>query len=87
MTYGNDLTSLLAVAGIILVLVLIVTQAAATWRARIVAQRGDEHYRELNHKYAELLLEHEDMRERVASELTGVRQSVTSMERMMRELS
>lgn len=86
MNNGNDLTSLLAVAGVILVLVLIITQFAATWRARIVAHRDDDHYRELSQKYAELLLEQEDLRERVATELTGVRLSVTSMERMMREL-
>lgn len=86
MNYGNDLTSLLAVAGIILVLVLVITQVAATWRARIVAQRDDEHYRDLNHRYAELFLEHEELRERLASELTGVSRSVTSMERMMRQL-
>lgn len=86
MNYGDDLTSVLAVAGIILVLVLIITQFAATWRARIVAQRDDSHFRELNQKYAELLLEQEDLRARVANELLSVRQSVTSMERMMREL-
>ncbi|MBB5113265.1 MULTISPECIES: hypothetical protein [Micromonospora] len=86
MNPGDDLTGLLAVAGIILVLVLVITQLAATWRARIVAQRDDDRYRELNQKYAELLLEHEDLRQRVANELTGVRQSVTSMELMMREL-
>ncbi|GGN55257.1 hypothetical protein GCM10010112_05830 [Actinoplanes lobatus] len=86
MSYGNDLTSVLAVVGIVLVLVLIITQVAATWRARIVAQRDDDHYRELSQRYAELVLEHDELRRRVAGELTGVRESVVSMEQMMREL-
>ncbi|MFI7274510.1 hypothetical protein [Streptomyces sp. NPDC049879] len=71
--------------GIFVLLIVIVWQVSAAWRARLVARRDDE-YRRLAAKYAELLEDNTEILRRYTDELAETRKSVSSMERMMREL-
>ncbi|WP_367047036.1 hypothetical protein [Streptomyces sp. Je 1-332] len=79
-------------AGFFLLLIVIVWQVAATWRARMLAAR-EEQYRALASKYAQLLEDNvelhrrsvEEMRQ-TREELERTRHSVSSMEKMMREI-
>lgn len=78
--------------GLFLLLMVIVWQIAATWRARMLAGREEE-YKELAAQYARLLEENielhrrslEELRE-TREELAKTRRSVGSMEEMMREI-
>ncbi|KUO18300.1 hypothetical protein [Streptomyces dysideae] len=79
-------------AGLFTLLIVIVWQVAATWRARMVAAR-EEQYRELATKYAQLLEDTVELQRRMAEEqrqtldeLTQTRLAVGSMEKMMREI-
>ncbi|MFD0434087.1 hypothetical protein [Streptomyces chartreusis] len=79
-------------AGLFSLLIVIVWQGAATWRARMPAAR-EEQYRELATKYAQLLEDTVVLQRRTAEEqrqtldeLTRTRLSVGSMEKMMREV-
>ncbi|MGP4109879.1 hypothetical protein ACTWP5_03035 [Streptomyces sp. 4N509B] len=72
-------------AGMFTLLIVIVWQVAATWRARMLAAREEE-YRRLATKYAELLEDNTEILRRYTDELSETRKSVSSMERMMREL-
>ncbi|NEA92284.1 hypothetical protein G3I22_08020 [Actinospica acidiphila] len=79
-------------AGFFSLMIVIVWQVAATWRARMLAAR-EEQYKELATRYAQLLedtveLQHrtaEDQR-RLLEELAETRLAVGSMEKMMREI-
>jgi type VI protein secretion system component VasK len=73
-------------AGVFVVLIVLVWQIAATWRARMLAAR-EEQYKELARKYAELLEDNVELHRRSIEELTTARRSIDSLERkMMREV-
>ncbi|MGP3976736.1 hypothetical protein ACTWQF_22535 [Streptomyces sp. 8N114] len=71
--------------GIFVLLIVIVWQIAATWRARMLAAR-EQQYKALAQKYAELLEDNVELHRRSLDELTQARQSIASMEKMMREI-
>ncbi|MBC7274435.1 MAG: hypothetical protein H5T76_37995 [Streptomyces sp.] len=79
-------------AGLFSLLIVIVWQAAATWRARMLAAR-ERQYQELAVKYAQLLEDTVELQRRTVDEqrqlldeLTQTRLAVGSMEKMMREI-
>ncbi|QER89823.1 hypothetical protein F3L20_00535 [Streptomyces tendae] len=79
-------------AGFFTLLIVIVWQVAATWRARMLAAR-EEQYKELATRYAQLLEDTvelqrrtTDEQRRLLEELTQTRLAVGSMEKMMREI-
>ncbi|NGO42049.1 MULTISPECIES: hypothetical protein [Streptomyces] len=79
-------------AGVFALLIVIVWQLAATWRARMLAAR-EEQYKELATKYAQLLEDTVELQRRTVEEqrqtldeLTQTRLAVGSMEKMMREI-
>ncbi|MEU6673646.1 hypothetical protein [Streptomyces sp. NPDC046853] len=79
-------------AGFFLLLIVIVWQVAATWRARMLAAR-EEQYKALATKYAQLLEDNVELHRRSVEELKQTREelaqtrySVSSMEKMMREI-
>jgi hypothetical protein len=79
-------------AGLFALLMVIVWQVAATWRARMVAAR-EQQYKDLSERYARLLEDTVELQRRTAEEqrqtleeLTRTRLAVTSMEKMMREI-
>lgn len=72
--------------GVFVLLIVLVWQVAATWRARMLAAR-EEQYKELARKYAELLEDNVELHRRSIEELSTARRSIDSMEkRMMREV-
>ncbi|EPH43538.1 hypothetical protein STRAU_3362 [Streptomyces aurantiacus JA 4570] len=78
--------------GFFLLLIVIVWQLAATWRARMLAAR-EEQYKQLATKYAQLLEDNVELHRRSADEMRQTREelaqtrlAVTSMEKMMREI-
>ncbi|MBU7598251.1 hypothetical protein JGS22_011640 [Streptomyces sp. P38-E01] len=75
----------LGTGGVFLLMIVLVWQIAATWRARMLAAREDE-YKALARKYAQLLEDNQLMQHRLLEELGETRKSVNSMERMMREI-
>lgn len=75
----------LGTAGVFLLMIVIVWQIAATWRARMLAARERE-YKDLAQKYARLLEDNQLMQRQLLDELEETRKSVGSMERMMREV-
>ena len=79
-------------AGFFTLLIVIVWQVAATWRARMLAAR-EEQYKELATRYAQLLEDTVELQRRTAEdqrrlleELAQTRLAVGSMEKMMREI-
>jgi polysaccharide pyruvyl transferase WcaK-like protein len=79
-------------AGLFSLLIVIVWQVAATWRARMLAAR-EQQYQELAAKYAQLLEDTVELQRRTVEEqrqtldeLTQTRLAVGSMEKMMREI-
>jgi hypothetical protein len=82
---NTNLVGAVGAGGFFLLLIVIVWQLAATWRARALAAR-DEQYRKLADKYAQLLDESTELHRRTLDELTQARVSLTSMEKMMREV-
>ncbi|MGW4867603.1 hypothetical protein [Streptomyces chartreusis] len=93
---GSDelgvLVGAVGAAGFFSLLIVIVWQGAATWRARMLAAR-EEQYKHLATKYAQLLEDTVVLQRRTAEEqrqtldeLTRTRLSVGSMEKMMREV-
>ncbi|MGV9621952.1 hypothetical protein [Streptomyces tendae] len=79
-------------AGFFGLMIVIVWQVAATWRARKLAAR-EEQYKELATRYARLLEDTVELQRRTAEEqrqtldeLTQTRLAVGSMEKMMREI-
>ncbi|SOD63064.1 hypothetical protein SAMN06297387_1095 [Streptomyces zhaozhouensis] len=75
----------LGTGGVFVLMIVVVWQIAATWRARMLAGREEE-YRRLAAKYAELLEDNTEILRRYSDELAQVRTSVGSVERMMREV-
>ncbi|MFF3287353.1 hypothetical protein [Streptomyces sp. NPDC003023] len=82
---NGDLVGAVGAAGVFLLGIVIVWQVAATWRARVLATRDNE-YRKLADKYAQLLEDTTELHRRTLEELTQTRTSLTSMEKMMREI-
>ncbi|GAA2607070.1 hypothetical protein [Streptomyces axinellae] len=86
---GTDAAGVWAAAlgtgGIFVLLIVIVWQLAATWRSRMVAAR-EQQYKNLAEKYAQLLEDNVELHRRSIEELTQARQSIASMEKMMREI-
>ncbi|WP_425824715.1 hypothetical protein [Streptomyces fractus] len=82
---GEDWAGAIGAAGVFLFLIVIVWQVAATWRARMLAAREGE-YKRLAAKYAQLLEDNIEIQRRSSEELTQVRNALTSMEKMMREI-
>ncbi|MBO3736486.1 hypothetical protein J5X75_03010 [Actinoplanes sp. NEAU-H7] len=82
---GDDWVGVLAAAGIFAVLIVIVWQVAATWRARLAAAR-EKQYQELAEKCARLLEENAELQRRTVAELLQVREATSAMEKMMREV-
>lgn len=72
-------------AGFFALLIVVVWQIAATWRAKMIAAR-EEQYRQLVIKYQQLLEDNLELHRRSIDELTEARRSITSMEKMMREI-
>ncbi|GAB2573834.1 hypothetical protein GCM10027168_03570 [Streptomyces capparidis] len=82
---ASDPAGPVGAAGVFLLMIVIVWQIAATWRARLLAAREDE-YKRLAAKYAELLEDSVELQRRTAEELTQARTALASMEKMMREI-
>ncbi|WP_210635509.1 hypothetical protein [Streptomyces sp. GESEQ-13] len=79
-------------AGFFTLMIVLVWQVAATWRARMLAAR-EEQYEELATRYAQLLEDTVELQRRTAEEqrrlleeLAQTRRAVGSMEKMMREI-
>ncbi len=88
MTLAMDDTALVGMigaGGLFVLLTVLVWQIAATWRARMIAAR-EEQYKELAQKYAQLLEDNVEIQRRMNEELSAAQKSVSSMERMMREI-
>lgn len=96
LAYGGDYVGAwvggVGAAGFFLFLIVIVWQVAATWRARMLAAR-EEQYKALASKYAQLLEDNVELHRRsieemkqTREELAQTRHSVSSMEKMMREI-
>ncbi|MGF0175669.1 hypothetical protein ACQF36_35880 [Streptomyces sp. Marseille-Q5077] len=88
----GTLVGAVGAAGVFTLLIVIVWQVAATWRARMLAAR-EQQYKDLAAKYAQLLEDTVELQRRTAegqqqtlNELTQTRLSVSSMEKMMREI-
>ncbi|WP_326688760.1 MULTISPECIES: hypothetical protein [unclassified Streptomyces] len=75
----------LGTGGLFVLLIVIVWQLAATWRSRMLAAR-EQQYQRLAEKYAQLLEDNVELHRRSIEELTQARQSIASMEKMMREV-
>ncbi|NGO71306.1 YwqI/YxiC family protein [Streptomyces sp. SB3404] len=75
----------LGTAGFFAVLIVIIWQIAATWRARMLASR-EQQYKQLAEKYAQLLEDNVELHRKSIEELTQARRSIASMEKMMREI-
>ncbi|MFE6040869.1 MULTISPECIES: hypothetical protein [unclassified Streptomyces] len=82
---GADWAGVVGAGGVFLLMIVVVWQVAATWRARMLASR-EEQYKRLAAKYAELLEDNVELHRRTLDELTQARASITSMEKMMREI-
>nr|WP_202457611.1 MULTISPECIES: hypothetical protein [unclassified Streptomyces] len=88
----GDWVGAVGAAGFFLLLIVLVWQIAATWRARMLAAR-EEQYKTLAARYAQLLEDNvelhrrslEEMRQ-TREELAQTRHTVGSMEKMMREI-
>ncbi|UUN28179.1 hypothetical protein [Streptomyces sp. FIT100] len=82
---GADWAGVVGAGGVFTLLIVVVRQTAATWRARMLAAR-EEQYRQLAAKYAELLEDNVELHRRTLEELTQARASIASMEKMMRSI-
>ncbi|MGW8887409.1 hypothetical protein [Streptomyces sp. NPDC055749] len=82
---GADWAGVVGAGGVFLLMIVVVWQVAATWRARMLASR-EEQYKQLATKYAALLEDNVELHRRTLDELTQARASITSMEKMMREI-
>lgn len=72
--------------GVFVLLIVIVWQIAATWRARMLASR-EQQYKELAGKYAQLLEDNVELHRRSIEELGNARRSLNAVEqKLMREV-
>ncbi|WP_255955272.1 hypothetical protein [Streptomyces odontomachi] len=82
---GEDWAAVVGAGGVFLLLIVVVRQFAATWRARMMAAR-EEQYRQMAVKYQTLLEDNVEIQRRTVEELAQSRAALSSMERMMREV-
>jgi hypothetical protein len=83
--YAGVLAAGFGTLGVFALLIVVVWQISATWRARMLMTREVE-YKKLASKYAELLEDNTAILQRYTDELAETRKSLASMERMMREI-
>ncbi|WP_419996785.1 hypothetical protein [Streptomyces boninensis] len=72
-------------AGFFALLIVVVWQIAATWRAKMLASR-EEQYKQMTLKYQQLLEDNLELHRRSLDELSETRRTVSSVEKMMREI-
>ncbi|NGN69510.1 YwqI/YxiC family protein [Streptomyces sp. A7024] len=72
-------------AGFFALLIVLVWQVAATWRAKMLASR-EEQYKQMTLKYQQLLEDNLELHRRSLDELSETRRTVSSVEKMMREI-
>lgn len=77
---GADIVGAVGAGGLFLLLIVVVWQVAATWRARMLAAR-EEQYKQLAQKYAQLLEDNVALHRRSLEELTQTREAVAAVER------
>ncbi|RFU85910.1 hypothetical protein DY218_15000 [Streptomyces triticagri] len=82
---GADWAGAIGAGGVFLFLIVVVWQIAATWRARMLASR-EEQYKQMALKYQQLLEDNIEMQRRSVEEMTQTRISLSSVEKMMREI-
>ncbi|OEU93401.1 hypothetical protein [Streptomyces oceani] len=76
----------LGTGGVFVLLIVLVWQIAATWRARMLAAQ-EERYKQLAEKYARLLEDNVDLHRRSVEQLAETRKSIEALEeRLPREL-
>ncbi|EST20825.1 hypothetical protein N566_28105 [Streptomycetaceae bacterium MP113-05] len=80
---GGEIVGAVGAGGLFLLLIVVVWQVAATWRARMLAAR-EEQYKQLAHKYAQLLEDNVALHRRSVEELTEVRRTIGSVEQSVR---
>ena len=77
---GGDWAGAIGAGGVFLFLIVVVWQIAATWRAR------EEQYKQMALKYQQLLEDNIELHRRSIEEMTQTRASLSSVEKMMREV-
>ncbi|RII11332.1 hypothetical protein DSC45_29010 [Streptomyces sp. YIM 130001] len=82
---GGDWAGAIGAGGVFLFLIVVVWQIAATWRARMLASR-EEQYKQMALKYQQLLEDNIELHRRSIEEMTQTRASLSSVEKMMREV-
>lgn len=82
---GGEIVGAVGAGGLFLLLIVVVWQVAATWRARMLAAR-EEQYKQLAHKYAQLLEDNVALHRRSMEELTEARRAIGSVEKSMRSV-
>ncbi|MFC4495220.1 hypothetical protein ACFPA8_13870 [Streptomyces ovatisporus] len=65
--------------GVFVLLIVLVWQIAATWRARMLAAR-EEQYKQLTQKYAQLLEDNVELHRRNIDELAAARRAISAIE-------
>ncbi|GGO54925.1 hypothetical protein GCM10012287_44970 [Streptomyces daqingensis] len=65
--------------GVFVLLIVLVWQIAATWRARMLASR-EEQYKQLAHKYAQLLEDNVELHRRNIDELAAARRAINAIQ-------
>jgi hypothetical protein len=78
-----EIVGAVGAGGLFLLLIVVVWQVAATWRARMLAAREDQ-YKQLAHKYARLLEDNVALHRRNLDELTEARRTLTAVEQSVR---
>lgn len=73
----------LGTGGLFVLLIVLVRQIAATWRARMAGAR-EEQYKLLAEKYARLLEDNVELHRRSIEELTEARRSIAAVEQSLR---
>ncbi|MFR9676127.1 hypothetical protein [Streptomyces sp. TR06-5] len=76
-TDGAEIVGAVGAGGFFLLLIVVVWQVAATWRARASIAR-EEQYKHLAQKYAQLLEDNVALQQRTVEEITETRRAVTS---------
>ncbi|MQY16507.1 hypothetical protein SRB5_67060 [Streptomyces sp. RB5] len=71
--------------GFFALMIVVVWQLAATWRARALAAREDQ-YKQMASRYQQLLEDNLELHRRSLDELEEARRALSSMEKMMRSI-
>lgn len=82
---GGEWVGAVGAGGVFLLMIVVVWQVASVWRSRMVAAR-EQQYKQLALKYAQLLEDNTELHRRTLDELSQARESLASMEKMMREV-